>query len=108
VGARDRSDRLLSERLHAGIGGDTIGGMSGTLQVLRAAQANPSGVSFADLQRLVEGAGFILARQDGSHYVYRKQGVTEIITLQKNGDLAKTYQVRQVILVLEKVQGDEK
>ena len=37
--------------------------------------------------------------------VYKKQGVTEIITLQKNGDLAKTYQVRQVILVLEKYQG---
>ena len=82
--------------------------MSETLQVLRAAQTDPAGITFVDLQRLVEAAGFVLAREDGVHFVYKKQGVTEIITLQKNGDLAKTYQVRQVILVLEKSQGGAK
>src|SRR5207247_1411252 len=50
----------------------------------------------------------VLLVEGGVHDVYKKQGVTEIITLQKNGDLAKTYQVRQVILVLEKSQGGAK
>lgn len=80
--------------------------MSPTLQALRAVQSAQAGIGFGDLQRLVEAAGFELAREDGSHYVYKKSGVTEIITLQKNGDVAKAYQVRQVILVLEKYQNE--
>ena len=78
--------------------------MSETLQLLRAAQTNPTRMGFVELCKLIEAAGFTLAREDTGHLVYKKQGVTEIITLQRNGDVAKAYQVRQVILIVEKYQ----
>ena len=79
--------------------------MSETVQLLRAAQSNATRMRFGELVKLVEDAGFTLAREDETHLVYKKQGVTEIITLQRNGDLAKAYQVRQVVLIIEKYQA---
>ena len=39
-------------------------------------------------------------RTRGSHYVFRRTGVEELINLQRDGDKAKVYQVRQVRAVL--------
>jgi len=38
----------------------------------------------------------------GSHHVFRKQGVQELINLQRDGSKAKAYQVRQVRSILLK------
>ena len=54
-------------------------------------------IDFADLCGYVERIGFIGHPENGdSHKVYGKEGVTEIINLQPDGDVAKAYQVRQV------------
>jgi hypothetical protein len=39
-------------------------------------------------------------RTRGSHHVFRRAGVEELINLQRDGDKAKVYQVRQVRAVL--------
>ncbi len=60
-------------------------------------------INFADLCRYVERLGFE-ERNDGSggsHRVYDKEGVTEIINLQPAGSLAKPYQVKQVRRLIE-------
>ncbi len=45
----------------------------------------------------------------GSHHIFRKEGISEKINLQKDGNKAKPYQVRQVrtILLKYKLMGDE-
>jgi virulence-associated protein VapD len=52
-------------------------------------------VDFDDLRRFLAWLGFE-ERIRGSHHVFRKQGVRELVNLQKEGSKAKVYQVRQV------------
>ncbi len=58
----------------------------------RAADAN---IEFSDLVHLLEQLGFEF-RVSGSHHVFFKPGVEEQLNLQREGHLAKAYQVRQV------------
>ena len=39
--------------------------------------------------------GFV-ERTKGSHHIFRRQGVRELVNLQRDGSHAKPYQVRQV------------
>jgi predicted RNA binding protein YcfA (HicA-like mRNA interferase family) len=67
------------------------------LQVLRGtADAN---IRFDDLRSLLTALGFI-ERVKGSHHIFAKPDVTEILNLQPRGSLAKPYQVRQVRAVI--------
>jgi predicted RNA binding protein YcfA (HicA-like mRNA interferase family) len=54
-----------------------------------------SNISFNELCHLLKRLGFA-ERIKGSHHMYRKQGVEEKINLQKEGNHAKPYQVKQV------------
>ena len=56
-------------------------------------------IPFADLRGLLLGLGFE-ERIRGSHHVFVKTGVEELINLQREGKDAKPYQVRQVRKVL--------
>ena len=48
-------------------------------------------------------------RSRGSHHIFRKQGVRELINLQREGSKAKVYQVRQVRQVILRYElGGEK
>lgn len=61
-------------------------------------------ISFSDLCRYVERLGFV-QRPDGSggsHKVYDREGIPEIINLQPTGSLAKPYQVKQVRRLIER------
>ena len=40
-------------------------------------------VRFADMQRLVEAFGFELARTSGSHYIFSRPDVPELVNLQE-------------------------
>jgi predicted RNA binding protein YcfA (HicA-like mRNA interferase family) len=52
-------------------------------------------INFEDLRRLLKRMGFE-ERVRGSHHLFRKEGVRELINLQHDGSKAKIYQVRQV------------
>ena len=52
-------------------------------------------VDFDDLRRLLQWLGFE-ERTRGSHHIFRRHGVRELINLQGEGSKAKVYQVRQV------------
>ncbi|MCY4642951.1 MAG: type II toxin-antitoxin system HicA family toxin [Gammaproteobacteria bacterium] len=63
-------------------------------------------IAFANLCYLLEWLGFA-ARVWGGHHMYRKEGITEKINLQKEGGKAKPYQVRQVRNIILKYKlGD--
>lgn len=65
-------------------------------------------IHFADLRRLLLTLGFS-ERVRGSHHVFVREGVEELINLQRAGAKAKPYQVRQVRTVLRryKLMGGE-
>jgi predicted RNA binding protein YcfA (HicA-like mRNA interferase family) len=52
-------------------------------------------LNFNDLRHLLKQFGFA-ERVKGSHHIFTKEGVDEIINLQPNGSKAKPYQVKQV------------
>ena len=52
-------------------------------------------INFDELRQLLLGLGFE-ERTRGSHHIFRRRGVRELINLQREGSKAKVYQVRQV------------
>ena len=68
-------------------------------QILRGTA--DASLKFEDLCGLLEKIGFE-KRIRGSHHMFRKEGVLEKINLQRDGNKAKTYQVRQVRAILLK------
>ena len=52
-------------------------------------------IRFVDLCQMLRDLGFE-ERIRGSHHIFRRAGIQEKINLQKDGDKAKPYQVRQV------------
>ena len=62
---------------------------------------NPRNVRFEDLIRVVEGFGFRLDRISGSHHIYKLPGIRQLINLQNVGGMAKAYQVKQFLELVE-------
>jgi len=60
-----------------------------------------SNISFDELCNLLIQLGFVL-KVRGSHHIFRKAGIAEKPNLQKDGNKAKPYQVRQIRTVLVK------
>ena len=77
-------------------------------QILRG--ASDANVSFDGLCGLLRQLGFD-ERVRGSHHIFSREGVEEILNLQPSGSKAKAYQVKQVRGVIVKYrlggQGDE-
>ena len=63
-------------------------------------------IRFDDLCTLLESLGFD-KRVKGSHHLFRKAGVEERINLQREGNNAKPYQVKQVRAVILKYKLGE-
>lgn len=61
--------------------------------------ASDANIRFTDLCALLESLGFEY-RIRGSHHIYWRTGVTEILNLQEKAGKAKPYQVKQVRTIL--------
>ena len=64
-------------------------------------------ISFDEICQLLRNLGFD-ERIRGSHHIFTKNGVSEILNLQPNGSHAKAYQVKQIrnVMVKYKLAGD--
>jgi hypothetical protein len=58
-----------------------------------------AGIRFNDLRALLRRLGFA-ERIKGSHHIFTRERVDEILNLQPKGSMAKPYQVKQVRKVL--------
>jgi predicted RNA binding protein YcfA (HicA-like mRNA interferase family) len=69
----------------------------GTSKTLRQVLSGTSdaAIRFDDLRQLLLSLGFEM-RIRGSHHTFRKAGIEEKVNLQREGNEAKPYQVRQV------------
>lgn len=89
-----------------------IDGASATMPSSVLAMASPSkaltrilgglsdaNIRFDDLCSLLGALGFT-TRSRGSHHIFSAVGIEELITLQRDADKAKPYQVRQVRRVI--------
>jgi hypothetical protein len=69
-------------------------------------RTSDASIRFQELCSLLESLGFE-KRMRGSHHLFRKLGVEEKINLQRDGNNAKPYQVKQVPAVILKYKlGD--
>lgn len=66
-------------------------------KVLRG--TSDANISFDDLRGLLAHLRFE-ERIRGSHHLYRREGIEEMINLQREGNKAKPYQVRQVRAII--------
>jgi predicted RNA binding protein YcfA (HicA-like mRNA interferase family) len=66
-------------------------------------------IRFSDLRALLADLGFT-ERIRGSHHIFTRDGVDEILNLQPRNSLAKPYQVKQVrrVLAQYKLAGEAK
>ena len=65
-----------------------------TLRKILTGQSD-AGIAFSDLRRLLLRLGFA-ERVRGSHHIFTKEGIEEILNVQPRGGDAKPYQVKQV------------
>ncbi len=56
-------------------------------------------IDFDELRKLLDGLGFE-ERIQGGHHVFVREGVQDMINLQREGRMAKPYQVGQVRAVI--------
>ncbi len=63
---------------------------------------NPKGVKFDDACKVALLFGFEEKGGKGSHRVFAKEGVKEILNLQNVAGEAKPYQVRQLLMIIER------
>jgi hypothetical protein len=68
----------------------------------KLAQGHVKNVSFRDFVTLVEGFGFREVRQQGSHHVFARAQVSELLNLQEVRGEAKPYQIRQFLRLVER------
>ena len=64
-------------------------------------------VSFEGLCALITDLGFQV-RVRGSHHIFTKDGVEEILNLQPRGAQAKPYQVKQVLKAIKRLEDEGK
>ncbi len=64
---------------------------------------NPKGLRFGEFTRLIEGLGFTLDRQRGSHRLYVREDVREFVNVQPSTDgKSKPAQVRAFMELVQR------
>jgi hypothetical protein len=71
--------------------------------------ASDANFNFEELKNVLYYFGFEERRSGGSHHIFFKEGIEEIINIQPNGAKAKPYQIKQVrnLIVKYKLYGDK-
>jgi predicted RNA binding protein YcfA (HicA-like mRNA interferase family) len=71
-------------------------------KLIAKAKNNPGGLRFEEACKLAEYFGFVQTGGKGSHRVYARVDVLEIVNLQSKKDgKAKRYQVEQILELVE-------
>ncbi len=76
-------------------------------ELLEELKANPKKVRFVRVCKIAEALGFQTRRSSGSHRVFFREGVREILNFQNEDGWAKPSQVKQFIKIIEKYELQE-
>ncbi|MER3435590.1 MAG: hypothetical protein C4288_19895 [Leptolyngbya sp. ERB_1_1] len=75
--------------------------MSKKRKLLARVSNNQKNVDFDDMVTLIEAFGFRRVRISGSHHIFERSNLSEIVNLQNQKGQAKPYQVRQFLTLVE-------
>ncbi len=70
-------------------------------KLLEKALRNPQGLRFEEVKKLAQAFGFRMDRVSGSHHIFIKTGIPNLVNLQNCGGKAKAYQVKQLLKLAE-------
>jgi predicted RNA binding protein YcfA (HicA-like mRNA interferase family) len=68
----------------------------------RVLAGSTKNIAFGEIVALVEAFGFRLSRVTGSHHIFAHAEVPELVNLQEVGGMAKPYQIRQFLKLVER------
>lgn len=71
-------------------------------KLLQKALSAPNNFKFADMIKLAEAFDFGLSRSSGSHHIFVRPLVRELLNLQEVRGKAKPYQIGQFLKLVEK------
>ncbi|MDP1547212.1 MAG: type II toxin-antitoxin system HicA family toxin [Anaerolineales bacterium] len=71
-------------------------------KILTKVLAGSKNIAFNDFVLLVEGFGFRLSRTSGSHHIFIRSKVKELVNLQNVKGQVKPYQIRQFMELVER------
>lgn len=71
-------------------------------KILQKILAGSKNIRFSDMVNLVQGFGFTLSRADGSHHIFTRSDIPELVNLQNIKGQAKIYQIRQFLKLVER------
>lgn len=77
--------------------------MSKCDDLLESARNNPRGLRFDELVKLAECFDFFLARQRGSHAIYKREGYRKMMNFQPRNGMAKPAQVRELLAAIDEL-----
>jgi predicted RNA binding protein YcfA (HicA-like mRNA interferase family) len=63
---------------------------------------NPKNIRFKRLCKIAEAFGFVMRKGKGSHHIFTRPDITELLNFQNIKGKAKPYQVKQLIKIIEK------
>jgi len=72
------------------------------IRLFNELKENPKNVRFGKMCNIAAVFGFKYKGGKGSHRIYMKEGVEEMLNFQNVGGKAKPYQVKQFIKIIEK------
>ena len=70
-------------------------------KILQKILAGSKSIRFSDMENLVQGFGFTLSRTGGSHHIFTRPDIPELVNLQNIKGQAKPYQIRQFLKLVE-------
>ena len=71
------------------------------LKLLERLENNQKNVRYGDFVTLIQAFGFKRARGKGSHEIFRRLDIPEIINIQNDKGNAKPYQIKQFLSLVE-------
>jgi len=71
-------------------------------KILQKIVSGSKNIRFSDMVNLVQGFGFTLSRTDGSHHIFTRPDISELVNLQNVKRQEKPYQMRQFLKLVEK------
>jgi predicted RNA binding protein YcfA (HicA-like mRNA interferase family) len=80
-------------------------------RILEKARSGSKNVTFREMVYLMKALGFSLARVNGSHHIFARPGLRELVNLQVVSGMAKPHQVKQFIRLVDRYRlqpGDSK
>ncbi len=71
-------------------------------KLLQKAINSPKNLRFEEFVQLIVAFGFVEERVSGSHHIFKRAGIHELLNIQDVAGMSKPYQIRQFLSVVER------